>query len=268
LKAIGRAAAATKIAVAHRVVEQLLALDEKRRERGAASLYNFGPHPLFESPYEKRRLRILNAVFLTLERRGHRARFDRRDDDVTFSVRVGDIGVGVELEPWGRRSTPVYGRRAPDPGRSADEKLELTAAAHGSGTLETWKDDASGALESKIAQIAAGIIVAGEAGLRAGLRKQAEQAERGRIEAARRAEALQKEMEEKRIESLLRSGQLLAEAQHLRSVIASVEAAVAAGGIEISVEGLARWKVWAESQADAVDPVKSGQIFEHLQRSR
>ena len=146
----------------------------------------------------------------------------------------------------------------PGPKRGASVKLELTA-----GTA-AWRDDADGALETKIAEISAGLIVEGEREYREYLRRLEEAAERERIDAEkRRLERLRKANAD-RVATLVESGRLLAEAEHLRSLIAKVAVAVEVGHLSLSAAELAEWREWADQQADATDPVISGQVRAHL----
>ena len=36
------------------------------------------------------------------------------------------------------------------------------------------------------------------------------------------------------------------------------------GSSDVTVENVGRWKQWALSKADELDPVQSGQVLEHL----
>jgi hypothetical protein len=132
------------------------------------------------------------------------------------------------------------------------------------GVVERWCDDANGALETKVAEIAAGIIVCGEAAYRQGLVEAVRRAEeeRRRLEAERRKRIA--EADAKRLTELKRSGELLREAEEIRALIGRVKAAVIAGEHELSNAELDDWETWARGYADMIDPVKSGQIWTHL----
>ena len=54
----------------HRLIAKLLEADEERRRKAATERYIFSwDQPQFDSPFEKRRLRLLNAIFTALELR-------------------------------------------------------------------------------------------------------------------------------------------------------------------------------------------------------
>ena len=55
----------------HPIVARLFQDDEKRRQKQAASSYpSFLDNPIFDNPFEKRRLRVMNAIFLSLAQAG------------------------------------------------------------------------------------------------------------------------------------------------------------------------------------------------------
>ncbi len=258
LKAVGRPASAAKITHPHSAIRMLLAQDEKEQAKAAETRWHTA-NVLYGSPFEKRRLRILNALFLTLNRQGHDGRADRQDHYTEFSAFIGDTRILVNLDEVGRKA--VYNRYTaprPDPKRPASVKLRLTVGN------ASWQDDAAGTLESKIAEITAGLIVEGERTYREYLRELEEQAERERVAAERcRQERLAKANAD-RSAALIESGRLLAEAENLRSLTMRVARAVVDGRLDMSAAQLAEWRQWADQEADKLDPVISGQVRLHL----
>lgn len=264
---IGKSVSARTMTSPHKDIAYLLQKDELLKERNAASRWGFSADPLlFESPFERRRLRVLNAIFRTLEKRGHSGSASRRDRHVDFSVRIGDTALSLQLIEAGKRAPTVYDRVTPHPKRSAAVRLELLLSSLGEPGKTIWRDTDHAKIEDHISEICVDLIVAGEAAYRADLRRIAEIEERSRVAAEQRAEEARRQEEQARVKNLLRSGKLLARAEHLRSVISRVEAAVVAGNVDISEEALAEWRDWANGQADAIDPIKSGQIRTHLTR--
>lgn len=253
LKAIGRAASAAKITVPNPVIRALLEQDEKERTKAATNRWHV-PVVLHDSPFEKRRLRILNAVFLTLSRRGHSAAADRQDHHTEFSVGIGSTHVSVHLDEPSRKPG-VYNRYTaprPDPKRPASVSLRLSAGS------STWQDSGSERLEVRIAEISAGLIVEGERAYRTHLRELEEQAERQRVEAERQRQERLRKANAERAAALIESGRLLTEAENLRSLIARVGTAVTDGRLDLSAGQLAAWRQWADQEADKLDPVLSG----------
>jgi len=68
---MGRVAAPRTFDRSHPLVARLLDEDDRRRERQAKASFPFAwDAPLFDSPMERRRLRIVNGLFLALQRYG------------------------------------------------------------------------------------------------------------------------------------------------------------------------------------------------------
>ncbi|MGY0780601.1 hypothetical protein ACW7BC_22160 [Azospirillum argentinense] len=98
----------------HRLIAALLAADEARREKRARAA---DPSALdastFDTPIERRRLRILNCLFLALERAGGKPSLNRDGRDVR--VEVGQSSVPIVLEriaasPRTRPCSPTRGQ--------------------------------------------------------------------------------------------------------------------------------------------------------------
>lgn len=64
-KVIGTVTVPRNVRVWHPVIQRLLDEDEARRENQRTSSY-FGDKPLFDSPQEQRRLRLLNSLFVVI----------------------------------------------------------------------------------------------------------------------------------------------------------------------------------------------------------
>ena len=109
------------------------------------------------------------------------------------------------------------------------------------------------------------IWLSAEASFRQGLIEAREREEQSRRwEEARQRERL-KELESKRLADLKASGELLRQAEEIRALVTRVEEAMRRGSsAELNVETVGRWKQWALSKADELDPVQSGQVLEHL----
>ncbi len=263
LAAIGKAASARQPAKYHSDLAALIKQDEIIAAK-PADRWGLRETPKYTSPFERRRFRILNAIFLTLSRRGHDGRVDQYKGHLSFKVIVGDTGAALELEEKGRRPSSQYEQLRNDVTRSADVTLALSVRSFDGSLVEQWEDDRTGKLETKIAAIAADLIVAGEQIFREGLKRDAERAAQMRLLQIERDAEAQREADAKRVAALLRSGELLLQAERLRQIIRSVEVSIAEGDVNVAAADLARWRAWATEQADKLDPIKSGQVFEHL----
>ncbi|WP_426692911.1 hypothetical protein ACMC5O_002356 [Sphingomonas sediminicola] len=268
LEAIGRVAVPRKLERVHHGLTQLFKQEERRREKFAASGWSWDA-PKFESAVDKRRLRILNAIFMALGRRGHAAGAHERDGEIHASATIGDTRVGLSIGiAVKHRTVREFGRDRPAPDLPASTPLTLVINANLDGkAVARWEDNKGKDLESMIAPIVASIVVAGEANFRRGLRQAEEWAEQSRQwEEQRRREQVEARNRE-RLGRLRESAELLRQAEELRALVARVRDAVVAGSVGIHQASLAAWEEWASAEADRLDPVLSGQVLTHLEET-
>jgi hypothetical protein len=203
---------------------------------------------------------------MALSRRGHGGRASERDGRIDATGIVGDTGVDLDIPIAGKhRTIREYGRDVPARDLPASTPLMLLIDGQRDRPGQTvWQDDATGKLESKLAEITARIIVAGEARFRRGLKEAEErEAQYCRWQEQRRREEIERRNAE-RLKHLRTSGDLLRQAEDLRALIARVRGAVLAGSAAIDQARLSEWERWASAEADRLDPILSGQIMTHL----
>lgn len=265
LKAIGRIAASRDLQKPHVGLVQLLKREEQCRAKAAASRWYWNG-PVFDTPLGQRKLKLLNGLFVGLESRGHSGSAWEHRDDLSSSCKIGDMFLDLTFTIIGKHRTELisgYHRPARDLPSSTPLCLSIDHKFRTAVTAQ-WRDDSDGKLETKLAQIAADLIVAGEAAFRQGLIEAVEHEVRfRRLEDERRQQRLA-ELHEKRVVDLKTSGELLAQATEIRSLIARVKAAAVSGSVEISSDELNEWEQWATSYANRIDPVLSGQILSHI----
>lgn len=264
LARIGRVAVPKSLDRAHRALMPLLRQEAKRREKDRASVRNWDK-PKFDNPLARRRLRILNALFNALSKRGHDGRLEDRDGELEAWAVVGDTHVAISLKVRGRHRTVMvqgYSRAAPDLPAGTPLVLRLDPDVHGNSDV-SLQDRPEGTLESKLGEAAAAIIVAAEAKFRSGLRQEEARRERQLVEAEERRRAALEQLNEKRLQNLLESGVLLSQAQRIRAVVAELGEAIRDRD-EIESRDVQAWRDWALAEADKLDPILSGQIFTHL----
>lgn len=269
LKAIGRVAVPRTLDRHHNGLKEVLKKEQRRREKP----YD---EPNFDGPLWQRRFRLINAIFIALSKRDCRGDVYEQNQDFYARVVIGDTSVSIELEIDGKfRKTMRWGRLIPAPDLPASTPLVLRIKGAASDPFEReWRDDADGPLEKKVGQIAAELIVAGEAIFRKCLAENELEAERKRIEQKAKDERERIEQEERRlarikalnderVANLHRSGELLRLAADLRCLVAQVRSASVIGE-RMDSATLAKWEAWALEEADRIDPVLSGQIFSHI----
>lgn len=145
LKAIGQAAVPKALDRPHRGLVPLLKQEQRRREKVAARAYHWDK-PRFDTPLARRRLRILNAIFLALSKRGHDAQAYEHNGEILAAAIVGDTHIGLETAIVGKlRAVVQHGLHLPAPDLPAMTPLALRLRPDfGSELRQSWQDDADG----------------------------------------------------------------------------------------------------------------------------
>jgi hypothetical protein len=94
----------------------LLAQDEVRRQKRQTSTYAFSwAKPIFDSPFEQRRLRFLNALLLAVARCGGRPEVNGREArEIRINIHQTSVAVSLDRPPAGRTKAGGLGRGGPD----------------------------------------------------------------------------------------------------------------------------------------------------------
>jgi hypothetical protein len=264
LKQVGKVTVTAKLDRPHRALQALLRQDERRREKVAAARFaHWERAPEFDTPDQLRKLRIANALMLGLARLGHGCQLWGSEPAPSFCARVGDHEVRVRIHRQGEKLDRFrhHGDPLPSPSK-APLQIELLGSLP-DGFKRSWQDGEE-KLERHLAEVAATIVAAGEARYRLSIAERLEQiAHMNAWRVERRQEALAKQNKE-RLAGLHRSAELLRTANDLRTLIATVRAAISNGRRELDPSALSEWEAWAAAEADRIDPVVSGQVDEHL----
>lgn len=259
-KAIGRVAVARSLDRAHPALHQLLRREEQLRAKQAASGYSWD-RPLWDGPLAQRQLRIIDALFKALGGRGHDPWTRYSNSELELHVTIG--GRHFQLG-FGGHGNSRRGETAPASHRPASTRLRLSVDFRARGPLATHWEDGDARLEQQIADIAADLIVIGEAAFRQGLVESREWEEQRQRWAEEHRRAERRKLEEQRLADLRESGKLLRRAAEIRALVAEVGAAVGRGGVAVTDAQLDRWREWALAEANRLDPVLSGQVLSHL----
>jgi hypothetical protein len=144
----------------HTAIQKLLLQDEARRKKAETSPYGFSwDEPLFTTSIEQRRLRILNALFLTMGKFNGKVTVRGRDArDLSVSFDRQHVFVALEVEKSGNNPSTMK------PG----ERLRFSILK-GFGSPEaraTWVDDADATLEQQLTIIACQVVLTAELQLR------------------------------------------------------------------------------------------------------
>jgi hypothetical protein len=247
----------------HSLIRHLLDEDALRRLKPSDAPYRLRySEPFIDSPFERRRLRILNNLFLALTKAGHQPWLGEQARNV--GVTVGSQRISFTLDHPRARAQANGQIQTP---HEAYEILLLEISA----TEDSWADDDSGRIEDRLREIVLKLIVAGEVQYRASAHTAYENACRRRAEMERRlaeqcAEAARlagekaAKAEAERRRTLLR---MAADHRAAQDIRAFVKAAITAFGPEKAEESAAAgWAAWALGVADQIDPVGRLQIIE------
>jgi hypothetical protein len=271
---IGKVTVAKDLSRYHHAFNDIMRKEARLREKAAQETWYSLYQPEFDNPVDQRQMRLLNALFCALARRGHDARVfpDQRPRGFRPEIIIGDTRLSLSIGIIGKHSTRMrHGEVIPDPSLPASTPLYVRCDEPG---LSPWEDRAGCKLESQIADIAVSLIVAGEIAFRRRLAEAEIRAEQERIEREQREEAARqerarlrlehiRELNEKRIASLRLSGKLLRQSQDLRALVARVKRELEHRA-DIGKQRLSDWEEWALAEADELDPILSGQIMSHL----
>jgi hypothetical protein len=263
-KRLGRLSIARTLANPHRLIAELLQADDQRRKEAEGKTFVWDK-PLFDEPTARRRLKILNALFLMLSKGGFRPSLRGKLAEEP-GVTVGHFNVSFKLEKINQRSRPANR----SPGRPKEPlQLEISNWTR-SPTFpkSSWRDSDSVSLEDQLSEIVVNLVVAGEMLYRGDVlwrydrlvQRKVEQEERIRAakEKAERDEEERRQAElERRREGLAEAVENRARAEGIRDLVKSVEAHRKTTGEVIDLGELENWRVWALAEADRLDPLCS-----------
>lgn len=260
-KLLGKVTVAKTLANPHPLIAKLLADDEKRRQALIDQPYAW-KKPRFDEPLARRRLKILNALFLMVSKAGFRPSL-RGEEAEESGIIVGNINVSFKLTKIEQRSRAAKEKAAPPKPRL---QLEIPNWAKNSEfPAHLWCDTEEVALESHLPGIATNLLVAGEMLYRGQAiwrnnhlaERKAEQDEKIRQaeeKAAREAEAARLADLQQRRDALLAAADNRQKAMILRALVAEAEQqpnVVAAAGFD-------SWRTWVLAEATQLDPFSAG----------
>jgi hypothetical protein len=223
-KTVGTVSVPRDVRIWAEPIERLFREDEKRREKQRNSPYpSSWDKPIFDSPFERRRLRILNSLSTAVVKM-HGQLYITGKEARNVGFRVVDQTVSIRLDiptKRGREDPSVIWTPRPD-----HAEMTLTIGEQGSG--RQWADDAHGKLETKLTEIAIEIIVSAEQRYRdhkvhihkwmVERKAQLAEAERKRrLEEEAAARERKRILEEARVDRLLRDAAAFQQAREIRA---------------------------------------------------
>jgi len=257
----------------HHALQALLSADEKRVEEWRREAFRSWMEPYFVSKYEKRRLRIINAIFTAVSKLSAKPSLRGKNPGI-FYVQVGSVPVEFVIDAPSRARDVDWRERGWRPtsptGRSDSEAMVLEIHAGGLATPELtfkWKDSPEKKIEEALDEIVLNLLLAGEAYVRASddlkykqyfirteeLLKRIEERKEAEIKAERErllAERLSA------IEALRSQLTDFTFAQDVRRYVSSVRERLDGDADSASHAAFQEWSRWALAIADQVDPVQ------------
>lgn len=256
-RGIGKVPMIRHLDTPHPAIRKLLESDERRRQKQRASPSLSGWYaPYFDSPFEQRRLRLLNSLFLGLAGAGAKP-WARGPVARELGVQVGAGGVTLHLDhPDAKRNRQgLWSTRAGEA-----DILELRANGD-----SVWRDSPGLKLDAQLKEIVVALLVQGELAFRSaaqgtyrwGLRRR-EEAERQlvarREEADARARAERLRLEQEARQALLAHARASREAADIRTLVEGVRQTAAARALD--EEPVEAWCAWALDVAAGLDPLE------------
>jgi len=248
----------------HPLIARVLQEDEKRREKQTASPYpSLFDAPLFDSPFERRRLRLINSLFCAFSRCGCTPSLHGREAD-SLAVQVADRRVGFTVGPVKDRPQGQYPPR-PVPSDSP-MKLELDWYQPPPEIKARWQDEGDSRLEDRIEEIVVGLVVVGEWMCRASLwryyeyrrdrqRELKERIRRRNEETARKERQRLEKIETERRDQLVAETLAWRQASEIRAYIKAQVTRRKANANGEMLTALETWASWALAEADRIDPL-------------
>jgi hypothetical protein len=263
---VGKVRASSSLAKPHPVVAKLLEDDEKRREKQRSDPYASSFYaPIFDSPFERRRVRFMNSLLLAVARAGGRASL-RGKEGQELGVTIGDTHLSFTVGPLKPPPATYPPKQLP-----ANEKMKLQLGRYEPPPeiKVLWADGDGQVLEDQIEEIAVSLLAYAEWAYRSGLQRQyeyrverkrelEERTRKQREEAERRERARIEKAAAERREKLMSDAGAWRRASEIR---AYVEAQIARWSLDVDAEtldALQTWAEWAMGQADQMDPLRRG----------
>ena len=263
-KLIGSVRCQRKFEPVHPLVAKLLAHDEERRQefiKWRSSYYA----PKYDTGIERRRLLIINALFLVTARLGCRPSMSTSkygqdaSSERDLSIIIGESQIHFTIEPIKSKKEDHKERLC----------LAFGVARDRASASKLWEDREEISLEDQLSDILAETLISAEIRYRDSLirhrewiieRKAAAEAElkRRKEEAERKTRELQEKLARERIERLLGQAKALERANRIRAYVDS--AVLRAAEMSIVQAEFDKWAMWARQEADRIDPVKNGTI--------
>ncbi|TWS99839.1 peptide chain release factor-like protein [Reyranella sp. CPCC 100927] len=270
-KLVGKVRYQKTFELAHPLVSRLLAHEEEEKHY-ALRWQLSSPRTKYETSIERRRLLLINTIFLAAARLDCRpsmstSKYQDERDGRPLDIKIGDTNVPFTIEAVASRKEPQRTRL----------RLALGTAHSRAGFSQFWEDDDTTLLDHQLTTVLVEMLVAAEESHRQNLvrhrewlverKADAEKELRERAEKAEReARLLAEKQARERVALLLAQARELERANRIRTYVSTVLSR--ASEIEAPSEALDEWAAWAREQADSLDPLLNGAVVKSVSRHR
>ena len=254
----------------HPLITKILNEDVKRKKEAQGSGYSW-LKARFTSPIQKRKLRIINALFLNTNKVSSKPyiSISKYDDDIKdVSIQIGECSVLINLIEISKKFTI---------NNKAIEKthLKLTLGGYSNYDMEIpcWEDDENKNIEKSLPEIVIEIIYGAEIKYRAheqwkyeiflkNRNEYIEEDKQNKIEEEQlKCEEIER-LQQSRINELLVQADNLQKAQTIRNYVRTIE--LSSEKLDVTPSEISRWCAWALNQANILDPVLQHSFLEQL----
>ncbi len=252
----------------HPIVRALLEAGQGQAQHGATVPHGVALPRQRVTASERRRMRILSALFKALEARGHKVVADPEDhhrpavmvgqDKVEFTLtfRQRQIRVALSAEEKAEWLNAMTGRQFRQEQQVTDDLVFriLSVWFPDPRVKKEWADKPNRPLEDRLNEIVAGVIAAAAVQREHRISQEEEARRRREQELERQKQQEAEEAEARRFEELVRQVGRWRQADEIRAYVKAIRTRVTAAGDRTSKTRLEEWAAWALKHADRIDP--------------
>ena len=256
-KRLGRLKNSKTLSSPHHLIQELLDEDERRRVADKGESYVWDK-PRFDDATNRRRLRILNSLFLMLSMGGFRPTLKGKDAEEP-GVKVGDYHVSFKLEKLHQRARSNQGKAGRQKEPLQFEISNWTQAPE--FPRQRWQDSDTESLEGHLPEIAISLVAAGEMLYRGAIIRHYNWLVSRKTEHEKKlrlaAEQAAREIEAARLADIKRRRDILLSACANREKAVAIRALVDDAAQQPNVAAASQfeaWRKWALAEADQLDP--------------
>jgi hypothetical protein len=253
-EAVGKVTVSKTLSSPHRLIARLLQKDEERQAKYLASAYpSSWDAPFFDSQQERRRLRILNALFLAFSKMGYKVDVDGREARVV-QARIGDQNVSLKID-WTGKNFGKEKRYTSEADNRPPYKLRLELERSSTKEAPTWWEDADGKpLEDQLSEVVVTMIVAADKQLQDAIKWHEEWEKQERERKGKWKMEQEVAREKARVEALHQASAQWRKACDIRDFVTAMQKDGSPEGATVDGKPLNEWCAWALAQADKLDP--------------